>query len=334
MHIRNALEPMLATIVDRLPAAATGGRAGLRYEPKWDGFRCIARVDEGGKVELNSRRLRSMNQPFPDIARAVADAIPPETVVDGELVCWVDGRLDFGTLQLRNAAGRRAGQVAQEFPCHYIVFDVLEREGRDLRDRKLAERREELEDLFATRVPKGSPLTLGMHTADRALAEQWFDQLSQVGVEGLVVKQGGEKYSSGQRGWHKVKAYATTEVLIGGVTGTVERPTELILGRYVTDGTGELRVVARTVPLSDHHAAEVAKVITPTDDHPWPELLEAFWMGGKGPTEYHRVEPTVVAEIRIDPATQAGRWRHGSRLIRLRPDVDPDQIPRDLDLEA
>ena len=334
MHIRSALEPMLATLVERLPAAATGGRVGLRYEPKWDGFRAIARVGDDGKVELNSRRLRSMNQAFPDIVRTVADAVPPATVLDGELVCWVDGRLDFGALQLRNAAGRRANQVALEYPCHYIVFDLLEVEGEDLRDERLAARRTRLEEFFASRVPKGSPLQLGMHTADRGVAQQWFEQLSQVGVEGLVVKQGGEKYRSGARGWQKVKAYATTEVIIGGVTGRVDQPVELILGRYAGDGTNEFRVAARTVPLNEHHSAEVAAVITPTEDHPWPEVLEAYWMGGKGPTEYQRVEPTVVAEIRIDPATQAGRWRHGSRLIRLRPDLTPDQVPRDLDLEG
>ena len=61
MHIRSAFEPMLATLVERLPAAATGGRVGLRYEPKWDGFRAIARVTEAGKVELTSRRLRSFD---------------------------------------------------------------------------------------------------------------------------------------------------------------------------------------------------------------------------------------------------------------------------------
>jgi ATP-dependent DNA ligase len=327
---------MLATLVDRLPSPATGGQAGLRYEPKWDGFRAIAIVNEERSVELYSRRLKPMDAGFPDIRMAVYQHLPPETVVDGELVCWVDGHLDFGALQRRNTVGNTAGgrahDLAQQFPCHYIVFDLLEREGEDLRTKPLAERRRQLEDLFAN-VPRTSALTLGMHTADRAEALVWFEKLRDVGVEGLVVKNAGERYWPGARGWLKIKSYATAAAIIGGVTGTLARPEQVVLGRYDST-TGEFRMVARTVPIPDHLAEQLAGVLTEAvADHPWPELLAGFWIGKKGPTEYVRVQPEIVAEIRVDPATQAGRWRHGSRLLRLRPDLEPGDVPYDLQLE-
>jgi ATP-dependent DNA ligase len=280
VHIRRPFEPMLATLVDRLPSPATGGRAGLRYEPKWDGFRAIALVNEERSVELYSRRLKPMGAGFPDVRMAVYQHLPPETVVDGELVCWVDGRLDFGALQRRNAADGRAHDIAQQFPCHYVVFDLLEREGEDLRTKPLAERRRQLEDVFAD-APRASALTLGMHTADRAEALVWFEKLRDVGVEGLVVKNAGERYRAGARGWLKVKAYATADAIIGGVIGALARPEQVVLGRY-DSATGEFRMVARTVPILDHLADQLAGVLTEAGaDHRGPSCSPGSGSAGR-----------------------------------------------------
>jgi ATP-dependent DNA ligase len=96
--------------------------------PKWDGFRYVAVIDDDRGVQLTSRRLKRLNEAFPEIVEAVFEHLPARTVVDGEIVRWSEeGRLDFGALQRRNAAGRRAGDLAQTAPCHYVVSTSLKR---------------------------------------------------------------------------------------------------------------------------------------------------------------------------------------------------------------
>ncbi|URN07648.1 hypothetical protein LUW74_32695 [Actinomadura madurae] len=184
VQIRRPLAPMAATSIERIPEgwACSGG---CLYEPKWDGFRCIAQVNEDGGVHLWSRRLKRLNQAFPEIVLAVLGTIPPGTVVDGEIVRWsADGRLDFSALQRRHAAGRRRGGLAVKEPCHYVVFDLLETAGRDLRPAPLSERRAELERLFV-RVPGTSRVVLCPQLRDVGEARLWFEVLVAQGVEGL-----------------------------------------------------------------------------------------------------------------------------------------------------
>jgi ATP-dependent DNA ligase len=129
-----------------------------------------------------------------------------------------------------------------------------------------------------------------------------------------------------------VKHYTSTEVVIGGVTGSLEHPRELIVGRYVAK-TGELIVAGRTVPLHTAESAAVAAAVRPAGaGHPWPELLPGGWNSAGRPAEYIRVEPAVIAEIRVDVATHGERWRHGLRFLRLRPELDPAAVPTDLDV--
>ena len=331
------VEPMLAKLVERIPppGACPGG---CLYEPKWDGFRAIAQVDEHGGVSLASRRSRVMTLAFPDVRSAVAAELPAGTTVDGEIVRWsAEGHLDFQALQRRSHAGRYAAELARAEPCHYILFDLLERDGQDLRHRPLAARRAALEDLLVD-LPGTSALTLGLQTRDPDQAREWFDSFAAAGIEGLVIKAGDHPYRPGVRGWWKVKHYATTEAIVGGVTGTLARPRELLLGRYLSE-TGELMLVGRSAGLDDRAAAAVSAVLQPVDQgHPWPQQLPPSWTssiyGRREPTEYVRVVPDVVVEVRVDVATDGHRWRHALRFLRLRPDVPPDEVPRDLDLEA
>ena len=149
------LSPMLAKSVSRLPA--NDGRAGsVVFEPKWDGFRALAFHDQQGRVELQSRQHRLMTRQFPDIARLIREHTPPGTVLDGELIIWAAGQLDFGLLQRRNAAGpRRILDAVAEFPAHYVVFDVLQvPPDLDVRAKPLHERRALLEQLLAGAPPQ------------------------------------------------------------------------------------------------------------------------------------------------------------------------------------
>jgi len=109
----------------------------------------------------------------------------------------------------------------------------------------------------------------------------------------------------------KVKQYATTEFIVGGVTGTLERPQELQLAG-MNSTTGELRLIDRTVPLHADSAAAVAAAIHPAGgDHPWPDRLPGGWNTAKD-IEYVKVDPVTVVEVRVDVAAQAGDGGTGS----------------------
>ena len=90
-------------------------------------------------------------------------------------------------------------------------------------------------------------MQLSPSTTDPAEARRWFDDFRPAGVEGLVAKGAGTRYAPGRREWLKVKSWESTEVLAGGVIGPIERPSQLVAGRY---RDGELVVVGRTSPLT------------------------------------------------------------------------------------
>jgi ATP-dependent DNA ligase len=218
-----------------------------------------------------------------------------------------------------------------------VVFDLLERGGEDFQGRRLVDRRAALERLLAD-LPGTSTLALGLQTGDRDQAEEWFDSLAAVGIEGLIVKAAGQPYRPGGRDWLKIKHYTTTEVVIGGLTGTLARPQGLIVGRHCST-TGEFLVAGRSSILSDLAAAEVARAVKPAgEEHPWPDVLPPGWASGiygrREPIPYTRVIPAVVIEVRVDVATDWGRWRHPVRYVRLRLDLTAEEVPRDLELEA
>jgi ATP-dependent DNA ligase len=296
---------------------------GVLYEPKWDGYRLVV-VRTAGTTRLWSKQGRDLTARFPDVAAAAVAQVPAGTVVDGEVVVWNGSRLDFGLLQRRMVTppGRMAAQVAAA-PASYVAFDLLALGGADLRRRRLRERRAALEELAARWAP---PMQLSPATTDRAEAEQWFTDFRAAGVEGLVAKGAGSRYAPGRREWVKVKSWETTEVVAGGVIGPLERPGQLVAGRY---RDGELVVVGRTSPLAPEQAAELAAVLRPAGPgHPWPDRIgTGRFGGGRLSVPLTRVQPDVVVEVSADAALQAGVFRHPLRFVRVRPDLTPDDVP-------
>lgn len=296
---------------------------GCRYEPKWDGYRLVI-VRQRDSTRLWSKQGRDLTDRFPDIAAAALAQLPPGTVVDGEVVVWNGERLDFGLLQRRMVtAASRIGPLVDAHPASYVAFDLLATGGTDLRSRPLRRRRAELEQLAERWAP---PLQLSPATADRAEAEQWFTDFRAAGVEGLVAKGAASRYTPGRREWLKAKSWETSEVIAGGVIGSLDRPSQLVGGLY---REGELVVVGRTSPLSPHQAAELAEVLRPAGpDHPWPERIgTGRFGGGRLSVAVTRVVPDVVVEISADAALQAGVFRHPLRYVRIRPDLTPDDVP-------
>ncbi|GAA3144598.1 hypothetical protein GCM10010530_75290 [Kribbella aluminosa] len=300
---------------------------GSRYEVKWDGYR-VAIVRRGQEARLWTRNRNDITDRFPDIADAVIRQVPDGVVLDGELVILgADGRLSFDALQQRLVTSpAKARAKAAELPASYAAFDLLTVSGVDLRTQRWTVRRQRLEQLSKRWVP---PLQLTPVTDDLDEATEWFEVLpAAMGIEGLVVKGAASRYTPGRRdAWVKVKHRETREVIVGGVLGPISHPDVVIAGLYT--GEGELVVVGRTVPLKPDQSAQLAAVLRPaTSGHPWPDEITSYrWGGPDSKKPLTKVQPTVVAEVAADAATQAGQARHGMRYIRHRPDLRPDDLP-------
>lgn len=198
------VEVALSRRVDRLPDrdALPGGCA---YEPKFDGHRLVILTDP---VRLQTRAGRIVTGAFPEIAAAAA-ALPPGTVLDGELVVWRDGRLDFAALQRRALRGSLAP------PANAALFDVLALDGADLRRRPYEQRRRALTALLA---PLGPPLQTVPMTTDRDQATGWYEGLAAAGVEGLVVKGLAQPYRPRRRDWLKLRHTVPQDAVAVGYT--------------------------------------------------------------------------------------------------------------------
>lgn len=310
----------LARAVEQIPhAGALPG--GCRFEPKWDGFRLIVTRDQHG-ANLWSRRGTNLSTTFPEISSACVDQLAPGTVLDGEVVIWSSGRLDFGALQTRMGRGpRSAAAHAAGHPASYAAFDILARAGNDVRRLPFDDRRELLEQLATTWRP---PLNISPVTADRDVATEWFETYSVVGIEGLVVKGGAQSYPAGQRAWLKVKHHETVDVICGAVIGTRSAPQEVIAG-FTIDG--ELRIVGRTTLLSPSARRALAPWLAPpAGKHPWPAqvprtALARFHATRRDVVDLTLVEPIVV-EVRADVGWDGQSFRHLLRFLRVRPDTE------------
>jgi ATP-dependent DNA ligase len=252
-------------------------------------------------VTLQSRQLRRLIQAFPDVAAAAAQL--GDVVLDRELVVCRAGRFDCAALQDRLRSGpTRVRDLATATPAAYIVFDLLAHDGVDLRDRPYRQRRRNLEKLLARGQPDGLALTPA--TTDAAVARTWIFGHTHTGPAGVVAKRlDRPPYRPGKRAWQKLRTRVTAEAIVGGVTGTVAAPQELILGRY---DRGRLRIAGRTPRRSPTASAQLRALLHPATAHPWPELLPGHPYGG-GRTAYTRLTPEVMVELAVDLAVDGPR---------------------------
>lgn len=317
---------MLAKPTQDLPVerAMPGG---AQYEPKWDGYRALIGVGSSGAVRIQSRRGMDITRSFPDVADPAAAQLPPGTLLDGELVVWGGDSLDFSQLQQRMASPARAVGLARRKPASFMAFDVLALRGVDLTGQPLRVRRRHLQSLITDLRP---PLQITPATRDRASAETWMREYTAagVGVEGLVIKGLATRYRGGQRGWLKLRSRDTAEAIVGAVSGTLAKPDRLVLGLY--DGAGEFIVVGGTGPLKPGQQREVSELLEPADErHPWPPDVPTGRTGVWTKARRHpviRVEPSLVVEFEADSAFANQHWRHIVRLLRVRPDLGPDEL--------
>jgi ATP-dependent DNA ligase len=314
--------------MEALLAAELPEGDGWQYEPKWDGFRCLARRD-GGEVTLTSKSGKPLGRYFPDVVEMIGGLKDRDFLLDGELIIPVGDALSFDALQLRlHPAESRVRKLAAEHPAELMLFDLLELGGKDLLAQPLAKRREELERFFARNL--APRLHLSPVTHDRRTAMKWLER-SGGALDGVIAKRTALEYRSGERAMVKVKQQRTADCVVGGFRYAEKKKEvgSLLLGLY--DDEGRLNHVGFTsaIPAKDRPAltAKLEKLIHPpgfTGNAPggpsrWNTERSMAW---------EPLKPVLVVEVRYDQVT-GRRFRHGTGLVRWRPDKDPRQCTFD-----
>ena len=331
------VRPMLSKAVREVPR-----EPGLAYEPKWDGFRCVVFRD-GEEVELGSRNDRPLTRYFPELLAPLREALPARCVVDGEIVIATENGLDFDALQLRlHPAASRVRKLAAETPASFVAFDLLALDDRDLTGEPFRERRRALEDVLGDVV--GTVLLTPLST-DPDVAQDWFTRFEGAGFDGVMAKPLDLPYEQDKRVMVKVKHERTADCVVAGFRWHKDGQGvgSLLLGLY--DDEGVLHHVGVASSFTAARRRELMDELAPLrqdalDGHPWRQWADAqaqaqaqAGVGGRMPGAQSRwapdkdltwepLRPELVAEVRYEHLA-SGRFRHGGRLVRFRPDRTP-----------
>ena len=315
------LEPMEARSAAELPA---GG--GWRYEPKWDGFRCLAFRD-GDAVALKAKSGKPLTRYFPEMVEALRGLPVDRFVLDGELTIAVDGVLSFDALQMRlHPAESRIRKLAAQTPACLLMFDRLcDDRGGALLEAPLHERRAALEAL-ADRVGASPFVRLSPGVQDRDAASRWLEDASGE-LDGVVAKRLDDPYQPGERAMLKVKRLRTADCVVGGFRylAGARLVGSLLLGLY--DDGGRLDHVGFTSTIANAEREALTRRLEAIAEPPGftgkAPGAPSRWSDGRS-AEWTPLRPELVVEVRYDHVT-ADRFRHGTRLLRWRPDKAPRQ---------
>jgi ATP-dependent DNA ligase len=325
------ISPMLAKNAAKLPADD-----GWLFEPKWDGFRCLVFRD-GDEVELWSRHGKQFNRYFPELADPLRAQLPPQVVLDGELVVPDGDGLSFDLLGQRiHPAESRVMMLAETTPARFVAFDVLAVGDEDLRTVPFGERRAQLEAMLAGVSP---PLHLTPATDDHATASDWFERFEGAGVDGIIAKPLADPYAEGVRAQLKLKHQRTADVVVAGMRWhkSGQGVGSLLLGLWRGDHLQHIGVASsftakRRVELVD----ELADLrLDDVSEHPWAAWTDeaahdtqrmpgapSRWSGQRE-SDWFPLRTTRVAEVGFNQLTE-GRLRHPAKFVRWRPDKPPE----------
>lgn len=328
------LAPMLARSVPHVPRSPTPG--GLSYEPKWDGFRCIA-VRDGDEVTLWSRSRKPLTEYFPEVATACRRWLPEQTVLDGEIVVRSGPagaqKLDWEALSVRiHPAARRIRQLVEATPAELVCFDLLALADLDLMGLPQRQRREALVTLLAG-VPADSGIHVTRATDDPVLAADWFTHFEGAGLDGLMIKPTDAPYQPGKRTMMKLKHRRTADAVIIGFarSRTGHGVGSLHLGLFDGDalipvgGIGAFPDAAR-----GGFEEALEPLLLPADeaaDAPRPSAITRL-----GPRDFVPLRPVLVVEVQYDQL-EGKRFRNAATFVRWRPDREPESCRLD-QLEA
>lgn len=311
--------------MEALPATELPAGDEWQYEPKWDGFRCLAFRD-GRRIDLFSKSGKPLTRYFPELVTALSAVAAKQFVLDGEIVIQVGRKLSFDDLLMRiHPAASRIQKLSQSTPATFIVFDLLVDNARaKLADLPLEKRRRKLEG-FAKRYLKANPaIRVSPATDSVAVARKWF-RLGPA-LDGVIAKRRDLPYQSGNRtGMQKIKRQRTADCVVGGFRYLSKKAQvgSLLLGLY--DRTGKLDHVGFTSSIHDKDRRALTMKLT--------QLIKPPGFTGNAPggpsrwstersAEWEPLAPKLVVELQFDHFT-GGRFRHGTKFLRWRPDKNP-----------
>jgi ATP-dependent DNA ligase len=326
LAIPPTLRPMEALLATELPDA--DGQ--WQFEPKWDGFRCLA-FRAGNVVEIKAKSGKSLSRFFPEVLANFRTIPQSRFVLDGELVIAVGGVLSFDALQMRlHPAPSRIQRLAQETPATFVAFDcLLAEDGSSLLDAPLAQRRVALER-FCKRAGDASGTALTPATHDVQIARQWLNEAN-VARDGVVAKRQDLPYQPGERAMRKVKLLHTVDCVVGGFRYDANRRhvASLLLGLY--DAAGLLHHVGFTSGIADRDkpalTKRLEKLVAPPGFTGNAPGGPSRWSSARS-TDWEPLRPHLVVEVRYDHRT-GNRFRHGTKIARWRPDKPPHQCTFD-----
>jgi len=320
LPIPKSYPPMEALPATELPAGPE-----WQYEPKWDGFRCLAFRDRK-RIDLQSKSGKPLTRYFPELVAALADLKADKFVLDGEIVIPVNGGLSFDHLLMRiHPAASRIQKLSQETPAVLIVFDLLvDDKGKSLVKLPLEDRRKQLERFANKYFVKNPMIRLSPVTSDLSVARKWFRM--GVALDGVVAKRRDLAYQSGERtGMQKIKKQRTADCVVGGFRYLEKEPLvgSLLLGLYNDEGL--LDHVGFTSSIRNEERPALTKRLK--------KLIKPPGFTGKAPgglsrwstkrsAEWQPLDPKLVVEVQFDHFT-GGRFRHGTKFLRWRPDKAP-----------
>ena len=308
------------------------------FEIKWDGIRAIAYVDD--TLSLRSRNDHELAGQFPELGELLTFA--PGTVLDGEIVAMSGGRPDMQALLSRLQKGSgRIPPPGVTVPVTYIVFDILEKDGKPLIDLPLLERR----NLLKQAVTEGPHVILSVPVEGRG--EDYFRAAVIKGLEGVMAKRKDSPYEPGLRSgaWLKVKGQKTCDCVIAGYTlgkgGRSSTFGALLLGLYDNgDGSGS----HKGAPRSSRHTGSagrtllsIGKVGTGFSDQDRAALMQTFSQLNtaipqlqdiENDTTIVWLEPVLVGEVAYQEVTRDRKLRI-PRFIRIRSDKKPEECTTD-----
>ena len=322
LPIKPPFAPMEATTASEIPVGKE-----WQYEPKWDGFRCLAFRD-ADKVELQSKSGKPLTRYFPEVVASVLQLKASKFVIDGEIIIPVNGGLSFDELLMRiHPAASRVKHLSEEHPAKFVVFDLLVDElGKSLVTQELKIRRKELER-FAKKFFKHESIALSPAAQDFATAKRWFQKMGG-GLDGVIAKRVDCPYDSGERtAMLKIKNLRTADCVAGGfryaskgrVVGSI------LLGLYDDDGL--LHHVGYTSSIAAADRAAITKkleaLVKPPGFTGRAPGGPSRWSTRESET-WQPLDPKLVVEVQYDHFT-GHRFRHGTKLLRWRPDKAPRQ---------
>jgi ATP-dependent DNA ligase len=281
---------------------------------------------------LQSKNGQPLARYFPDVAANVGKLPQQQFVLDGELVIPIGGALSFDELQLRlHPAPSRVQKLAAAHPGVYIVFDLLAEARKSYLKLNLRDRRPLLEKFARSNLRSSKNIRLSPATTDYHVANHWFRKTGR-DLDGIIGKRLDAAYASGERtAAVKVKRMRTADCVVGGFRyATAARVIgSLLLGLYGEDG-----LLHHVGFISGFKASERRALTEKFERLRKPPGFTGNAPGGPSrwsterTGEWQPVAPKIVVEVAYDHFT-GGRFRHGTRFLRWRPDKDPRQCTMD-----